>query len=230
MRPTGRTEPCRADFACSGLRSFAPIRFARAFDCRGDGIFSARCRVLAALDQIVGAIAQLLGLALRVIFAFIGFLGKEFARLFSGLRRKQNSNKRTDAEPHQKIRDFGTNIVRHENLHKNRSIGMKRAQYRLTSIGYSLWLSFGSTALNSSTIFSAVSRGMTLLNSSTPARRTMAPLPNSRKSFCAVRGPTPGMPSSADFVWRAARRWRWNVTAKRCVSSRICWMRCSTGE
>src|SRR5579872_2446532 len=205
----------------SRLRSFAAIRFARAFHSCGDRILPAICRVLAALDQVVRTLAKFFRFALRKVPALIGFLREIFARLFSGLRGKQNAHERPDAETYKEIGDLGTNIVRHENLRKNRNIAKRRAQYRLTCIRYSLWLSAGSAPRRSNS-FSAVFRGIVSLIFCRPARRTLAMLPNSRRSFCAVRGPMPGMPGRADFVWRAARRWRWKVTAKRCVSSRIC--------
>src|SRR5580700_7553496 len=203
------------NFRASRLGSFATIRFACAFDSRGDGILAARRSIFAALNQLVRAFAEFFRFTLREVATFIGFLAEKLARIFSRFRGKQNADQRANAETHEEIGDFGTYIIRHENLHKNRNIAARCAQYGLTGICYSVWLLAGLSAPSCSNSFSAVFRGMTSLNFSTPARRTFVTLPNSRSSFCAVRGPMPGIASSADFVWRAARRWRWKVTAKR---------------
>src|SRR5579863_7623354 len=55
----------------SGLRSFATIRLARAFDSRGDGILAARRGILAAFDQLVRALAQFFSFFLSVVAALI---------------------------------------------------------------------------------------------------------------------------------------------------------------
>src|ERR1700686_460584 len=128
------------NFSASRLGSFATIGLARAFDGRGDRILAARRSILAALDQIVRAFAELFRFALRKVAALIGFFGKKLARILSRFRSKQNADQRANAETHEEICDFGTYIVRHENLPKNRNIAARCAQYRLTGTGYSVWL------------------------------------------------------------------------------------------
>ena len=64
-------------------------------------------------------------------------------------------------------------------------------------------------------------------SSSRVARRTPARLPNVVSSVLRRRGPMPGTPSSSDRRSRMLRALRWNVTAKRCASSRI---RCSSSS
>src|SRR5580692_4614922 len=213
--------PCRTsrfkiwmpqNFSASRLGSFAAIRFARAFDSRRDRILAARRSVFAALNQVVRAFAKFFRFTLREVAALIGFLAKKLARIFSRFRGKQNADQCAHAETHEEVCDLGTYIVRHENLHKNRNIEARHAQYGLTGKSYSVWLSartsFERSSPSCSNSFSAVFRGITWLSFSTPARRAFATLPNSRRIFCTVRGPMPGMPSRADFVWRLARRSR----------------------
>ena len=61
----------------------------------------------------------------------------------------------------------------------------------------------------------------TAVSSSRVARRTPARLPNVVSSALRRRGPMPGTSSSSDRRSRMVRACRWNVTAKRCASSRI---------
>src|SRR5580692_9958252 len=198
--------PCRTsrfkiwmpqNFSASRLRSFATIGFARAFDSRRDRILAARRSVFAALNQLVRAFAEFFRFTLREVAALIGFLAKKLARIFSRFRGKQNADQRANAETHEEICNLGTYIVRHENLHKNRNIAAVPAQYGLTGMSYSVWLSaesaFERATPSCSNSFSAVFRGITRLIFSRPARRKFATLPNSRSSFCTVRGPIPGM-------------------------------------
>src|SRR3954469_17996350 len=69
----------------------------------------------------------------------------------------------------------------------------------------------------------------TFINSSRVARRTPARLPNAVSSNFRRRGPIPLITSSSDRRSRLVRDRRWKVTAKRCASSRIRWMRRSAG-
>src|SRR5207302_2427758 len=62
------------------------------------------------------------------------FLRQKIAGLFPGLRRKQNTDQRSNSQPYQEIRHLGTDIVRHSNLHRNRSIAAESAQYSLTAM------------------------------------------------------------------------------------------------
>src|SRR5579859_1165009 len=98
------------------LRGFAAIRFARAFDGGGNRFLLLGSDVFSAFDQFIGAFAKFTRFALRVIFSFIGFLGKKFARFFAGFRREQNSDQGSHAQTNQKIGYFGSNIVRHKYL------------------------------------------------------------------------------------------------------------------
>src|SRR5260370_23804947 len=82
----------------------------------------------------MGALEKFPRFLLRVILALIRLFRKEITRLFAGLRRKQNTYKSPDAKPYQEIRHFGTHIVRHSNLHRNRSIAVSTAQCGLTTI------------------------------------------------------------------------------------------------
>src|SRR5580658_1128520 len=191
------TTPTHRSVANSRLRGFATIGFARTLDCRGDRILAAIRSVLAALDQIVGALAKLFRFALREVAALIGFFGQIFARVFSGFRSKEDTHQRANTETYEEVCDLGTNIIRHENLRKNRNIATRSAQYELTAMRYSVWLSDVCRVPSCSTILSAVFRGMIWLNFSRPARRTFVTLPNSRNNFCEVRGPIPGMPVRA---------------------------------
>src|SRR5207302_9389400 len=119
--------------APSGLR-FAQIRLASGFYCRRDRILLAHRNFLAALDQLIGALAQFAGLLLGVIFALIRLLGQKIARLFPRLRGKQNTDKRSYSQPYQEIGHLGSHIVRHSNLHRNRSIAVGSAQHSLTAM------------------------------------------------------------------------------------------------
>ena len=67
---------------------------------------------------------------------FISFLAQKFSRLFTGLGREQHTNQRADTEANEEITHLGTNIISHGNLHKNRNIGIIRAQYGLTGMSY----------------------------------------------------------------------------------------------
>src|SRR5258707_2024259 len=119
---------------------FAQICFAPGFDRRRDGILLTHRNVLAALDQLICALAELASFLLRVILAFIGLLRKEFASIFTGFRREENPYKRPYAESYEEISHLGTYIIRHDNLHRNRSIAASRAQCGLTSMLASNWL------------------------------------------------------------------------------------------
>src|SRR5882724_12739724 len=212
---------------------FPAIRLARAFHGGRERFLLPRGYILAALDQFVGAIAQLAGFALGEFAAFIGLLAEKLAGFLSGLGSEEDADQGAHAEANQKISDFGTNVVRHKSLQQDASIGVCVAQYKLTSMyvqkGYEQHQA-DFAAPRCARIFSALARETTRLKPSIPARFMCATLPNSLSSFWTVRGPTPGISLSTVSRWRLARRWRWKVKAKRCVSSRICWIRCSTGE
>src|SRR6266478_5702613 len=122
-----------------GLR-FAQIRFPSGFHCRRDGIFFAHRNFLATLDQLICALTQFAGLLLRVIFALIRLLRQKIACLFSGFRRKQDSDQRSNSQPYQEISHLGTHIVRHSILHRNRSIAVVSTQHTLTAISTGNWL------------------------------------------------------------------------------------------
>src|SRR5882724_1260780 len=115
---------------------FAEIGFAAGFYGGGNRILLAVGYVFAALDQFVGAFAKFAGFALRVVFAFIGFLGQVLAGVFSGLGSKQNAYQRADAQADEEVTHFGTNIIWHSNLRENRNIGTIRVQYELTGMRY----------------------------------------------------------------------------------------------
>ncbi len=68
------------------------------------------------------------------------------------------------------------------------------------------------------------------VSSSRDARRTPARLPNATSSAFRRRGPMPGTLSSSDRRSRIDRALRWNVTANRCASSRICCTSRSAGS
>ena len=69
----------------------------------------------------------------------------------------------------------------------------------------------------------------TRASSSRAARRTPATLPNAVSRALRRRGPIPPISSSSDRRSRVLRCCRWNVTAKRCASSRMRWIRRSAG-
>src|SRR6267378_3377615 len=131
--PLGSGTPCYCPAESLRLR-FAEIRFAPGFDGRRDGILLAHRNVLAALDQFISALAEFASFLLRVILAFVSLLCKIFASILAGFRREENSHKGPYAKPYEEIRHLGTNIVRHDNLHRNRSIAAGRAQCGLTCI------------------------------------------------------------------------------------------------
>src|SRR5712664_2223540 len=92
---------------------FAQVRFASRINGRRNRILFAHRDVLAALDQFIRALAELPRLALREVAPFIGFLGEQVARLFAGLGRKQNADKRANTEAYEEISHLGSHIVRH---------------------------------------------------------------------------------------------------------------------
>src|SRR6266850_2255321 len=131
--PLGSGTPCYCPAEPLRFR-FAQIRFAPGFDRRRDGILLAHRNVLAALDQLICALAEFASFLLRVILAFIGLLRKEFASIFAGFRSEKNPYKRPYAESYEEISHLGTYIIRHDNLHRNRSIAASPVQCGLTSM------------------------------------------------------------------------------------------------
>src|SRR5580704_8868030 len=83
----------------SGLR-FAKKRLASRIHCRGQRFPLLRSNVFPALDQFVGPLAQLLRLLLRKFPPIIRALRQVLARVFAGLRRKQNAHQRAHSESH----------------------------------------------------------------------------------------------------------------------------------
>src|ERR1019366_703806 len=59
---------------------------------------------------------------------------------------------------------------------------------------------------------------------------TACTLPKCSSKRRVALAPTPGISSSSVERSRIWRRLRWKVTAKRCASSRMSWIKCSTGE
>src|SRR5262249_25395826 len=118
----------------SGLCRLAEVCFASSLDSRGNRILFTSRHVFAALDQFVGALTEFPRFALSVIFAFISSFGQVVASLFTGLRRKENSHECAYTQANQEITHLGTNIVRHSNLRKDRSIRKIAAQYELTGM------------------------------------------------------------------------------------------------
>src|SRR5579859_487002 len=90
-----------------------PIRFLRAFDGRSNRVFLPDSHFFSTLDQFIGAFAQLTRFTLRVFFSFVGPLRKEFTRLFTGLWRKKHAHQGANTKTDQKVRHFGTYVVRH---------------------------------------------------------------------------------------------------------------------
>ena len=88
---------------------------------------------------------------------------------------------------------------------------------------------YGRLAKNARTA-SAVFAPTAAASSSRVARRTPARLPNVVSSVLRRRAPTPGTSSSSERRSRIVRARRWNVTAKRCASSRIRWISSSAGS
>ncbi len=76
----------------------------------------------------------------------------------------------------------------------------------------------------------AAVRPTTERNSCSVACRTRSVLPKWRSNLPMVAWPTPLISASSEVSRAALRRVRWNVTAKRCASSRMDCTRCSTGE
>src|SRR5205085_10778697 len=71
---------------------FAEVRFASRVNGGRNRILLASSYILAALDQFVRAFAKFACLALRVIPAFIGLLGKKIACFIARFGREQNSD------------------------------------------------------------------------------------------------------------------------------------------
>src|ERR1700694_4470594 len=137
--PLGSGTPCYCPAESLRLR-FAKIRFTPGFHRSGNGILLADRNFLAALDQFIGAFAEFAGFLLREVLAFVRLLRKEIARIFAGLGSKENANQSSDAQPYEEISHLGTNIIRHDNLHRNRSIANITAQCRLTAMWPPNWL------------------------------------------------------------------------------------------
>src|SRR5882672_9021209 len=137
--PLGGGTPCYCPAESLRLR-FAQIGFAPGFDRRRDGILFAHRNFLAALDQFIRALAELASLLLRVILAFISFLCKIVASIFAGFRCEENPYERSNSQPYEEICHFGSYIVRHSNLHRNRSIAASQVQCGLTCMSSSNWL------------------------------------------------------------------------------------------
>src|SRR6266481_1913756 len=137
--PLGGGTPCYCPAESLRLR-FAQIGFAPGFDRRRYGILFAHRNFLAAFDQFICALAEFARLLLRVILAFIGLLCKVVASIFAGFRREENPYERSNSQPYEEICHLGSYIVRHSNLHRNRSIAASRVQCDLTCIGSLNWL------------------------------------------------------------------------------------------
>src|SRR6266849_1245454 len=137
--PLGGGTPCYRPAESLRLR-FAQIGFAAGFDRRRDGILFAHRNFLAALDQFIRALTELASLLLRIILAFIGLFCKVVASILAGFRREQNPYQGSNSQPYEKICHLGSYIVRHSNLHRNRSIAASRVQCELTCIWRRNWL------------------------------------------------------------------------------------------
>src|SRR5258708_23618122 len=114
--------------------SFSQTPFPTDFHCGREGILLATRHFLAALDQFVRAFPEFAGLFLREILTLIRLFREKFPGLFAGFRRKQNAHERPNPQPYQEISHFRTNVVRHSNLHGNRSTAVGCAQCSLTAM------------------------------------------------------------------------------------------------
>src|SRR5271156_3648048 len=123
LQATGYEDRC----SCLRLR-FAQVRVATSFDGGCQGIALSGSRVLAAFDQVVGALTKFAGLALGVLATIVGTLGEEIAGLFAGLGGEKNAQERAHTESYEEKAHFGTNIVGHGNLREKRNIGGRRRQ------------------------------------------------------------------------------------------------------
>src|SRR6266852_4170384 len=127
--PLGGGTPCYCLAKSLRLR-FAQICFAPGLNRRRDGILLAHRNFLAALDQFIRALAKFASLLLRVIFAFISLLCKVVASILAGFWREENPYQRSNSQPYEEIRHLGSYVVRHSNLHRNRSIATSRGAMR----------------------------------------------------------------------------------------------------
>src|SRR5712664_1502577 len=119
--PLGSGTPCYRPADSLRFR-FAQISFAPGFDRRRDGVLLAHRNFLAALDQFIRPLAKFASFLLRVILALIGLLCKVVASILAGFRREENPYKGSNPQPYEEICHLGSYIVRHSNLHRNRSI------------------------------------------------------------------------------------------------------------
>src|ERR1700719_5015549 len=86
------------------VRSFAPLARVGVFPGpprRRNGFLLASHDFLAALDEILGALAKFPRLFLGVIAAFIGLRGEVFAGIFAGFRGEKNANQRANCHTYQ---------------------------------------------------------------------------------------------------------------------------------
>src|SRR5271157_4994320 len=117
----------------SGLR-FAQESFAPGVNGRRNRIALASGNILAALDQVVGAITQFLRLLLGKFAAFVGAFRQIIPCLFAGLGSKEHPQQSSYAETYEKIGNLGTHVVSHGNLQGKRSIGEEVPQHVVTCI------------------------------------------------------------------------------------------------
>src|SRR5579859_112259 len=96
---------------------FAKKRLASRIHCRGQRFPLARSHVLAALNQFVGAFPQLLCPLLGKFPPVIRALRQVLARVFPGLRRKQDAHQSAYSKSHQKVTHLASNVVSHNRLH-----------------------------------------------------------------------------------------------------------------
>src|SRR5579863_215831 len=93
---------------------FPLVGFLACVHSGGNGVLLARHDFLAALDQILGALAKLASLLLRVISALFSLRGQIFARFFTGFRCDKNSDQRSDSQPNEKEAYLRTQVISHD--------------------------------------------------------------------------------------------------------------------
>src|SRR5712691_3853171 len=92
---------------------FPLVSISARFDRRRDGLLLPSGHVLATLEQVFGALAELPCLLLRVIAALVCLLREILARLFARLRGKQDPDQRADAQANHEIAYLRSNIIAH---------------------------------------------------------------------------------------------------------------------
>jgi hypothetical protein len=121
------------------VRSFAPLARVGVFSGvhrRRNGFLLASHDFLAALDEILGALAKFPRLFLGVIAAFIGLRGEVFAGIFTGFRGEKNANQCANSQSNQEHAYLRSNIVTHESTSESHSsIGIRDRQGKLNAAG-----------------------------------------------------------------------------------------------